>query len=213
MTLQNILREKSGNVSMDISMKYGSSNSKYCYPGTEILINKLDIKDDGLLKEAEALYSAQRLLELAVEPVSGNFDLQHLQRIHYHIFQDIYPFAGLIREENISKDGTPFAQTQYILPFATDLFNKLKSESHLETTKIELFSNRAAYYMAEINAIHPFREGNGRVTREFIRTLAIHCNFNLNWDAVDFKELLDASIESIKDYSHLADCIMRCINP
>lgn len=197
---------------MDTSMKYGSTNSKYCYPGTDILINKLDIKDESLLKEAEALYSAQRLLELTVTPVTGDFDLQHLQRIHYHILQDIYPFAGLIREENISKDGTPFAQSQYIVPFSTDLFNKLKSENHLTNLTIEVFSARAAYYMAEINAIHPFREGNGRATRELIRSLAIHCYFNLNWDSVDFKELLDASIESIKDYTHLTNCIRRCIN-
>ncbi|MHB9094343.1 MAG: Fic/DOC family protein [Eubacteriales bacterium] len=197
---------------MDISIKYGSSNSKYWYPGTEVLINKLDIRDDSLLKEAEALYSAQRLLELAAEPVTGKFDLQHLQRIHHYIFQDIYPFAGLIREENISKDGTPFAQSQYIVPFATDLFNKLKSENYLETTSNEVFSNRAAYYMSEINAIHPFREGNGRATREFIRPLALYCNFKINWDSVDITELLDASIKSIKDYTHLSDCIMRCIN-
>jgi cell filamentation protein len=196
---------------MDISMKYGSSNSKYCYPGTDILINKLDIKDARLLKEAESLYSAQRLLELAVKPLTGNFDLQHLQKIHHHIFQDIFPFAGLIRDENISKDGTPFAQSQYIVPFATDLFNKLQSENYLEGTNSDVFSNRAAYYMSEINAIHPFREGNGRATREFIRTLAAHCNFDLNWDAVDIKELLEASIESIKDYTHLTDCIKRCI--
>ncbi len=197
---------------MDFSIKYGSSNSKYCYPGTEILINKLDIKDDSLLKEAEALYSAQRLLELAAKPVMGKFGLRHIQRIHHHIFQDIYPFAGLIREENISKDGTPFAQSQYIVPFATELFNKLKSENYLESTSNEVFSNRAAYYMSELNAIHPFREGNGRAIREFIRTLAIHCKFKLSWDSVDITELLDASIESIKDYTHLSDCIMRCIN-
>ena len=193
-------------------MKYGSSNSKYCYPGTEVLINKLDIKDDSLLREAEELYSAQRLLELAVEPLMGNFDLQHLQRLHHYIFQDLFPFAGLIREENISKGGTPFAQSQYIVPIATDLFNKLKSEHHLENTNNEVFSNRAAYYLSEINAIHPFREGNGRAIREFIRTLALRSNFNLNWDSVAITELLNASIESIKDYTHLSDCIMRCIN-
>jgi cell filamentation protein len=196
---------------MDISSKYSSTNSKYCYPGTEILINKLDIKDEDLLKEAEALYSAQRLLELAAEPIEGNLDLKHLQNIHQYIFQDIYPFAGLIRDENIFKDKTPFAQSQYIIPFATELFEKLKSEKYFESTCKETFSNRAAYYMSELNAIHPFRDGNGRATREFIRTLSFHCRFSLNWDSVKISELLEASIKSITDYTHLSNCILRCI--
>ena len=46
---------------MTFSTKYGSGDSKYCYPGTEILINKLNIKDAQLLDEADTVYSAQRL--------------------------------------------------------------------------------------------------------------------------------------------------------
>jgi cell filamentation protein len=60
---------------MTPSSKYGPDKSKYCYPGTNILINKLDIKDEQLLKEADSLYSAQRLLELQAEPIFGNFHL------------------------------------------------------------------------------------------------------------------------------------------
>lgn len=66
--------------------------------------------------------------------------------------------------------------------------------------------------MTEINAIHPFREGNGRAIREYIRTLALHCGFTLNCDSVDKDELLDASIESIKNYEQLANCISCCIS-
>lgn len=112
-------------------MKYGSTNSKYCYPNTDTLINKLGIRSESLLKEADALYSAQRLLELVADPISGNFDLTHLKNIHFHIFQDIYPFAGMIREENISKGVTLFAQTQFIEQTATDLFSSLERENYL----------------------------------------------------------------------------------
>lgn len=197
---------------MDISVKYGSTNSKYCYLGTAILINKLEIQNEIHLKEAETLFSAQRLLELTAKPILGDFALDHLKSIHHHIFQDIYPFAGMLREENISKGGTLFAQSQYIEPFAAELFSKLKLEGLLVGLDSSAFSDRAAHYMAEINAIHPFREGNGRAIREYIRSLALYCGYTLNWDSIDKDEILEASIESIKNYEHLANCILRCID-
>jgi cell filamentation protein len=86
---------------MTPSSKYGSEDSQYCYPGTNVLKNKLDIKDKELLEEADALYSAQRLLELQANPIEGNFDLQ-----------DLYDFAGEIGEEDIIKGNTHFAKSQ-----------------------------------------------------------------------------------------------------
>lgn len=194
-----------------MSLKYGSSKSKYCYPDTDILINNLDIRDEDLLKEAEGLYSAQRLLELEAAPLEGDFDFLHVKKIHKHIFQDIYPFAGEIREENISKGMTRFAGVQFIEPSANVLFDQLRSENHLVGMPIEEFSMRAAHYMAELNMLHPFREGNGRVLREFIRSLALKSGYSSKWDAVDKDELLAASIESTVDPRHLAECIKRTI--
>lgn len=195
-----------------MSFKYDSSKSKYCYPGIDILINKLDIKDEKILNEAESLYTAQRLLELESTPIKGTFDLHHLQKIHHYIFQDLYPFAGKLREENISKGMTSFASFQYIEPCAKDLFDKLKSDNYLKDTTLEGFSVNSAFYMAELNMLHPFREGNGRSIREFLRCLALNCNYNLQWTAVGEDELLEAFIESIIDYKRLADCIKRTIS-
>jgi cell filamentation protein len=194
-----------------MSLKYGSSKSIYCYSDTDILINNLDIKDEDLLEEAEGLYSAQRLLELEASPIKGAFDFDHIKRIHHYIFQDIFPFAGEVREENISKGNTRFASVQFIEPCANDLFHKLKSENHLLGLSKKEFSGRAAFYMAELNMLHPFREGNGRTIREFLRNLALNCGFNLNWDAVDKEELLVASIESTVNVTHLEECIYRTI--
>lgn len=193
-------------------MKYGSSNSNYCYPGTDILINKLDIRDDVLLKEAESLFTAQRLFELSATPVRGSFDLKHLLQIHLYIFQDLYDFAGKIREEDISKGNTLFAKFVFIVQSSENLFNELKSEKFLTRTSVEVFSQRAAHYMAELNIIHPFREGNGRAIREFIRCLAFNCNYILNWNSVDKNKLLDASIKSITNYEQLAICIRQTID-
>jgi len=65
--------------------------------------------------------------------------------------------------------------------------------------------------MSELNIIHPFREGNGRAIREFIRCLALKSGFILNWNAVTNSEILDASISSVNDISHLIKVIRRCI--
>lgn len=65
--------------------------------------------------------------------------------------------------------------------------------------------------MAELNFIHPFREGNGRALREFIRCLGIKCGYIINWDAIDKDVLLSASILSVKDSAELANCIRACI--
>ena len=194
-----------------MSQKYGSSDSKYFYSDSNTLINKLDIRDEQLLKEAEALYTAQRLLELQAKPIIANFDLENLIMIHKYIYQDLYEFAGTIRNEDISKGQTFFASVPYIEPNAKKLFSQLRSENYLVGTTIDDFSEKAAYYMAELNIIHPFREGNGRAIREFIRCLAWKCGFALNWNAVTNSEILEASISSVNDITHLTNVIRRCI--
>lgn len=194
-----------------MSQKYGSSDSKYFYPNSNTIINKLDIQNAQLLKEAEALYTAQRLLELQATTIIDNFDLESLIMIHKYIYQDLYDFAGSIRVENISKGETLFAAVPYIIPNAEKLFTQLKSENYISGTTINEFSEKAAYYMAELNIIHPFREGNGRTIREFIRCLALKCGFTLNWNAVSDSEILEASISSVNDITHLAEVIRRCI--
>lgn len=190
--------------------KYSTSN-KYCYPQTNILKNKFDVRDAELLQDAEEGLSAQRLLELVALPVLGNFDLEHLGRIHKYIFQDIYEFAGEIRTEDMSKGSTLFANWQHIEEYSHKLFSELENEACLKGLSMYVFAERAAYYMAELNMLHPFREGNGRAIREFIRCLALHCGYTLNWDVASEKEILNASIKSVVDTGYLAEIIHRVI--
>lgn len=185
--------------------------SIYCYEDTDILINKLDIRDKDLLSEAEAEYTAQRLLELDLRPLNGKFTSSHLMNIHKFIFQDIYPFSGKIRLEDISKGETMFARSQFIKDSLKGLLSHLKNENYLNGLQISDFSARVAYYMAELNIIHPFREGNGRAIREFIRCLGIKNGYIINWDAVNKDRLLQASILSVGDSKELAVCIETCI--
>lgn len=194
-----------------ISTKYGSTNSKYCYPGTDILVNKLDFREEKDLQKADETLSTYRQFELFKDPIMGDFDMHHLQDIHFYIFQDLYDFAGKIREEDIAKGNTLFCMSQYIVPNANHLFVELSKDNFLAGKPPDQFAERASYYMAELNMLHPFRDGNGRAIREFIRCLALHCGYTLNWNLVNEHELLAASIKSISDPVPLAHCIKRMI--
>ena len=188
-----------------------NSSSLYCYPNTYILINKLDIQDENLLKEAEKEFTTQRLIELQKKPISGRFSVSHLKNIHKYIFQDIFYFAGEFRKEDIMKDNTMFAKSQYIDDLTNKLLLELKNEDFKEYDK-QTFSKRLAYYMAELNVIHPFREGNGRTIREFIRSIAIKNKYKLNWSSINPEQLLNASIKSMSDITPLSKCLFDTLN-
>ena len=128
-------------------------DSKYCYEGTDILINKLNIKDDDKLFEVERKLTALRLKDLYKKPIKGYFDLAHLQAIHRFLFQDLYDWAGEIRDVDIAKSNL-FCLTQFIHSFANDIFTGLKKENYLKNLDKEEFSKRCAYYFCEINALH-----------------------------------------------------------
>ena len=76
------------------------------------------------------------------------------------MFEDIYPFAGKLREENIAKGEFRFAMWEYIESELENLLNKLKRENYLKELSKEQLSKKLAFYLAELNVLHPFREGN-----------------------------------------------------
>ena len=85
---------------------YTTVQSMYCYPDTDVLINKLDIYDKAELKQAEEEFTAVKQMALLQEPIKGRFTKTHLFRIHRFLFEDVYPFARHIRKEQISKGNT-----------------------------------------------------------------------------------------------------------
>lgn len=185
------------------------SSDPYTYPGTDVLRNLLDIRDARRLAAFEANATAARLLELEEAPQQGRFDTAHLAAIHRYIFQDVFPWAGTLRTVNTSKSGQFFGAADFIEAALYELLRKLTVEQYLQGTAPGKFSRRAGYYMGELNAIHPFRDGNGRAQRELIRELAIHAGFVIDWSLVSRQQMMAASRQSFAsgDNSGMASLI------
>lgn len=186
-------------------------NSKYCYQNSNTLINKLEIKDQLTLQKYEARITAAKLLALRQKGITGHFDKNHFVSIHKYIFEDIYPFAGKFRTENIAKGYFRFAEWEYIEEELDKLLLKLKNENYLNEKSEEELAKALAYYMSELNVLHPFREGNGRTIREFIRQLALKNGYTLNLKKVEPQKMLNASIKSIIDTEELENIIKICL--
>jgi cell filamentation protein len=146
--------------------------------------------------------------------LSGSFDAKHLKAIHKYLFQDVFPWAGEFRVVNISKGNNMFGPAVHLAAALEDILGKLQQERLLVGLDRNAFSLRAAYYLGEINAIHPFREGNGRTQREFIRQLAVNAGYPLSWAGFTQQEMVDASISSHVrgDYSLLGGILERALS-
>ena len=190
---------------------YTTTQSIYCYPDSNVLKNKLNIRDNKLLKTAEEEITLIKQMELLKNPIKGNFSKAHLMNIHKFIFEDIYPFAGKIRREQISKADTMFYPPNLINRELDKVFAKIIEKNMLRETDEEKVFDNLAYVMAELNIIHPFREGNGRTIREFIRLMAKRMGYDLNWGNVDKEELLEASILSVDNYKVLIKILEACV--
>jgi len=168
----------------------------YLDPKTGVLKNKLGISEEEELKEAEASLVAWRSYQLVEQPMPGRFDLDHLKAIHRHLFQDVYEWAGELRDVDLTRNNSYFANHQHLIEAARPIFAKLADENYLKGLGAADFSERAAYYLGEINALHPFREGNGRTQREFVNHLAHQNGYFIDWTNVSRSDLIQASIES-----------------
>ena len=190
---------------------YSIASSIYCYPDSSVLKNKLDIRDPVLLRKVEADLSSARQAEIFRTPVVGRFTATHLCNIHRKLLGDVYSFAGHFRREDIAKGPTRFVTYSQIKEKLQRLLGQLQQEKWLENVPFEAFAARSAYYMAELNYIHPFREGNGRAIREFMRLLFLHNGYVVQWDAVDVEALLNAMIDSVYDTAHLEQILKQCL--
>ena len=170
----------------------------YVYPDTKVLRNIADIRDQITLDAYEADATAIRMLEIIEQPINGHFDNKHLCAIHRHLFQDVYEWAGEFRTVDISRGTTRFANFALIEIYLGKKFSELRSENCLRNLSGDAFIPRLAYYMSEINAAHPFREGNGRVQRFFCAQLAEQAGYFIDFETVARDEMYDVMIASFQ---------------
>jgi cell filamentation protein len=164
----------------------------YADPVTGVLRNKLGLGTTGDLEAAEREITHAALIFLKESPVPPSYDLRHLCAVHRRIFGDIYDWAGQLRTVAIAK-GTWFCLPQYIESAAADVFRALHDENLLRGLPRDAFTERLTYYLGEVNAVHPFREGNGRAQRAFFEQLASDAGFTLDWQHLDADRNIAAS--------------------
>ena len=170
----------------------------YFYEGTNVLKNKFDIKDNSELKEIEATITYEKLSELSDNPINFTFDSMHLKQLHLFIFGDIYPFAGEYRKVNLIKRFGKFltiTDENTIDLYLKQLFENINNMLN-GCNSIQEFSSILSTLYTSLIYCHPFREGNGRTIREFIREFSIIKSsevglnpLELNWSLIDKEEL------------------------
>jgi cell filamentation protein len=159
---------------------------------TGVLRNKLGLRVAEELQAAEREITHAALIYLKESPVPPSYDLRHLCAIHRRIFGDIYDWAGQLRTVAIAK-GSWFCLPQYIESSAAEIFRALHGEGLLRGLPRDVFTERLTYYLGEVNAVHPFREGNGRAQRAFFEQLASDAGFILDWQHLDADRNVAAS--------------------
>ena len=190
---------------------YTTVQSIYCYPDSNVLKNKLNIRDLRELKDIEEKFVAIKQLVLLQKPIPGRFTINHLLRIHRFLFEDVYPFAGHIRREQISKGETLFFPPDLIKRELRRVFGEIHETGMLQEKKPQSQIQHLSHVMAELNIIHPFREGNGRGIREFIRCMAQVYGLTLNWGNADQDTMMDAAIASVYDDRAFCEILHQCL--
>ena len=189
---------------------YDAIDDPYTYENSTVLVNKLDLRTQEELDAFEAEISSAR----AEEPLpEGTLDFTHYRAVHHHLFQDVYDWAGQVRTVRISKGGNPFCFPENIEDQAAKLFDDLRAADYLRSLDAQVFSAKAAHFLAELNAIHAFREGNGRSQLTFFALLADHAGHPLRLDKLEAEEMLEAMIASFGgDERKLAAVIEKLVS-
>jgi cell filamentation protein len=126
----------------------------------------------------------------------GLLSVSHYRAIHHHLFQDVYDWAGRFRTVRLAKDQSAFCYPENIAREMQDLFRWLRDQQYLRGRTVQEFASVAAHFLAELNAIHPFREGNGRTQLIFLALVAHRAGHPIELVSLDPPAMLDAMIAS-----------------
>ncbi|UMZ13097.1 putative adenosine monophosphate-protein transferase Fic [Pseudomonas sp. MPFS] len=190
--------------------KYDASNDHYCYPNSSVLKNKLNIQVMADLEVAERDITAVTVSRVVY--VAPPYSLENFKVLHRKLFSDLYEWAGELRNVDISKGGTRFCNCVRIEAEALKIFSALQKDSWLGGLDKEEFCKKLAEFYCELNMIHPFREGNGRVQRLFFEHLALSAGYELDWEDVSQSEWLEANINGVYvNYAPMTEIFKRIV--
>lgn len=182
--------------------KYQLDKSPIYLEGTDVPKNKLGIIEADIIHEIE-----NNLLTQAYEHFSSHLTKQtklneaYFIGLHQKTFESLYDFAGVYRNENMSKGDSQFCLAQYLAHESTRIFHELEQDKYLLTCKDKQdFVKKLAYYKGELIALHPFYELNGRVLRLFIDMLCVYNGYNFvdYSDVIENHAYIEASIECVQ---------------
>jgi cell filamentation protein len=184
---------------MSDSYKYVDPKYTYIDFQTGVLKNLQGITDSDVLLFFESSAVTKRLQELNENPIMIKGTVSLLE-IHKYLFQDVYAWAGKQRTVDISKDGKqffPISNFDTAFQYIDYLITEFKG---IPKTNKVLISEKLAEILDNINYLHPFRDGNGRTQREFLRLLALEKKLTLNLNPPDnksvYKRYMLGTIES-----------------
>jgi cell filamentation protein len=175
---------------MSEEYQYLDLKSDYVDPLTGILYNIPNLSDPRDLLFFESTAVTQRLSELIENPIPVSSSTSLLQ-IHQHLFQDVYAWAGKVRTVNISKAGKPFFEWERFQQGFTYIDSLLNEYELISPREAHTIAQKLALILDNLNFLHPFREGNGRAQREFIRALAVQKGYLLNLNPPDNKSIYE----------------------
>jgi cell filamentation protein len=192
---------------MKYNYEYIDPDFDYINPKTNVLRNKANIDNSELLLAFESMKSSRRLEELKETPIKIK-NSQSLLDIHKYLFQDVYDWAGKKRIVEISKGGNPFLPTSRFDTGFSYIDNLIEEYRQINISNKEQIAQKLAELLDAVNYLHPFREGNGRTQREFIRLLALEKNINLNLNPPDNDEIyqkymtgtIEGDIEKLSEF-------------
>ncbi len=174
---------------------------------THQLKNRFDIKDPKRLQKVEQLLFENRVAQL---PKNTDFrSYEGFKKIHAHLFQDVFKWAGKERGYMTVRGQSPFAAPPFIEKSMNKVFQQLKDQKFLVGMDMAQFAKHAARHVNEINAVHPFPDGNGRTQRVWLQHLAKNAGYHVILKASDRRRWNEASRVGFEKLDHkpMADLI------
>ena len=165
-----------------------------CYPGTTVLVNKLGLKDQGLLNQAEELSVSVNYTRIYTEMSNEPLTFDFYKRLHRRLFETLYDWAGELRKVNLYKKGTAFCPAEQVESVGMALFSRLEDERYFLDLPRERYITEISEFYHDLNILHPFREGNGRTQRLFFTLLIERAGYRIDFASRDPDELIMATV-------------------